>query len=144
MTPQLDRSHRHALHRRLGQVARAMLAAVFLFSGLTKAFWPAEAVAEFSALGLFAPELLVVGVVLFQLTAGTMLLLGVWVIPAAMALAGFTALATLVGHPFWQGDTATVLRQTTIALEHLGLVGGLLALVVLHSMERQSHANPQH
>ncbi|MEO1455953.1 MAG: DoxX family protein [Pseudomonadota bacterium] len=120
-----------------------MLAAVFLFSGVTKALWPAEAVAEFSALGLLAPEVLVVGVVLFQLATGTMLLLGVWVIPAALALAGFTALATLVGHPFWQGDTATVLRQTTIALEHLGLVGGLLALVVLHSMERQRHANPQ-
>lgn len=120
-----------------------MLAAVFLFSGATKALWPAEATAEFASLGLLAPELLVAGVVFFQLAAGTMLLLGVWVVPTVLTLAGFTVLATLVGHRFWEGDFATILRETTTALEHLGLVGGLLALLALHRLEGQSHADPQ-
>lgn len=126
----------------LRQAAQAMLAAVFLFSGITKAFMPDQAVAEFAALGLPVPEVVVAAVALFQLGAGALLLFGLWVVPAALALAGFTLAATLIGHPFWRGDATTMIHEATAALEHLAIVGGLIAIIGMHSRRRQSHADP--
>ncbi|MEM7236947.1 MAG: DoxX family protein [Pseudomonadota bacterium] len=119
--------------------ARVMLAAPFLFSGVTKALDPAAAMAEFAGLGLPEPALLVLAVIAFQLTTGTLMTFGLWVTPVALALAGFTFLATIAGHPFWRADGAALIHDATTALEHLGLIGGLLALVILERTAGRGH-----
>src|SRR3546814_1362196 len=60
---------------------------------------------------------------------------------AALGLAAFTVIATLIGHPFWTFEGADFQRQLTTALEHLAVVGGFLALTARseeHTSELQS------
>jgi putative oxidoreductase len=112
--------------------ARLCLAAVFLYSGAAKLLFWSGGIEEFATIVL-------------QLGAGTALAIGWRSGPAALALAAFTVAATLVGHPFWAFDGADCHRQLTIALEHLAIVGGLLAIAAagpgLFSLQPREHSS---
>jgi len=56
----------------------------------------------------------------------------------AGALGVFTALATLIAHPFWQvADPVARFHERNTFLEHVGLIGGLMVVAVLiHRKER--------
>ena len=110
--------------------ARLCLAAVFLYSGATKlVFWSAG-VEEFAALSLPMPVLALAATIALQIGAGMALVIGWRSKPAALALAAFTVMATLIGHPFWGFEGSDFQRQLTIAMEHLAIVGGLLAIAI--------------
>jgi len=47
-----------------------------------------------------------------------------------VALAGFTILATMLGHRFWLLRGQPARREFTAALEHVSIVSGLLLLAV--------------
>jgi uncharacterized membrane protein YphA (DoxX/SURF4 family) len=114
-----------------GLALRAALASPFLASGLMKLFgWPG-AVAEFTRLGIPFPRLAVAAVIITQL-AGSWLLLGsrqAWL--GAGILAAFTAVATVIAHPFWSFEGADRTRQLTTFFEHLAIIGGLAAAALL-------------
>lgn len=112
-------------------VARLCLAAVFLYSGVTKlVFWSAG-IEEFVALGLPVPPLALAATIAVQIGAGMALLIGWRSKPAALTLAAFTIVATLIGHPFWAFEGTDFHRQLTTALEHLAIVGGLVAIAAV-------------
>lgn len=75
-------------------IARVCLSVVFLWSGITKLRDPAGGIAEIAALHLPAPRLFLVLTILCQIGAGLMVLLGFWTRLAALALLGFTVIAT--------------------------------------------------
>jgi putative oxidoreductase len=106
--------------------ARLCLAAVFLYSGATKLVFWSDAIDEFAALSLPMPAL--AGTIALPLGAGMVLSVGWRSGPAALVLAAFTIAATLIGHPSWAFDGANFHRQLTTALEHLAIVGGLVAV----------------
>jgi uncharacterized membrane protein YphA (DoxX/SURF4 family) len=108
--------------------ARLCLAAVFLYSGATKLVFRSDGIAEFASLGLPMPTLALAATVLLQLGAGMALSLGWRSSLAALALAAFTVAATLIGHPFWAFEGDDFHRQLTTALEHLAIIGGLVAI----------------
>lgn len=108
--------------------ARLCLAAVFLYSGATKLLSWQAAIAEFEQIGLPFSPLAVAATVIVQLSGGLALALGWRIRLAAIGLAAFTVIATLIGHPFWTFEGADFQRQLTTALEHLAVVGGFLAL----------------
>jgi putative oxidoreductase len=111
--------------------ARLCLAAVFLYSGAAKLlFWPGG-IEEFAELGLPVPALSLAATIVLQIGAGAALAIGWRSGPAALALAAFTVAATIAGHPFWAFDGADFHHQLTIALEHLAIVGGLLAIAAV-------------
>ncbi len=115
---------------------RAALASPFLSSGLFKlADWN-SALAEFTALGIWAPQIAVAAVVATQICGSFLLLTreGAWL--GAGILAAFTALATLIAHPFWLFEGADRVHQLTTFLEHLAIVGGLAAVAVLTGASR--------
>jgi len=114
-------------------IARLCLAAVFLYSGAAKLIFWSGGLEEFSALGLPVPVLALTATIVLQLGAGTALAIGWCSGPAALALAAFTVAATLVGHPFWTFQGADFHRQLTTALEHLAIVGGLVAIAATGS-----------
>lgn len=114
------------VHGALLLAARVCLAAVFLYSGATKLVFRSDGIAEFAALGLPMPALVLTATVFLQLGGGVALTLG-WHSGLA-ALAGFTVSATLIGHPFWTFEGADFHRQFTTALEHLAIIGGLTAI----------------
>ena len=107
-------------------VARSLLSAVFLYSGQDKLRHWRSGVDEVGELGLPFPPLFVAATIAVQLVGGLSVTLGVAAPLGAIILAGFTIIATLLGHRFWllRGEAAR--RELTTALEHLAIVGGLL------------------
>jgi uncharacterized membrane protein YphA (DoxX/SURF4 family) len=111
-------------------LARACLAAVFLYSGQDKLRRWKAGVKEVADLGLPWPRFFAAATIVTQLLGGLAVLTGIGMAWGAAALALFTLAATALGHPFWRlrGDHAR--QQFTTSLEHLAIVGGLILLTV--------------
>ncbi|WP_262031436.1 DoxX family protein [Microvirga sp. Mcv34] len=106
-------------------VARLALASPFLISGIVKLVDFAGATGEVAGLGL-QPAALVAGAVIATQLGGSVLFLTrryCWL--GAGILAVFTALATLLAHPFWAFDGPERGHQTATFFEHVAIVGGL-------------------
>jgi putative oxidoreductase len=118
-------------------LARFCLCFVFLWSGVSKAFHPAAGKAEIAALGLPYAALFLALTVACQIGGGLMVLLGFWARLGALALLGFTVVATLMAHGTRGLTGDKRLQQETTAFEHLAIVGGFL-FVVIHGAGRLS------
>jgi len=112
-------------------IARYCLAAAFLYSAVQKTRYPQHAFHEIRRYHLPFPSIIYALTLLVQWGGSLCLMTGVAVWPAAMVLAIFTLASSCIAHGFWKAE-ATMRQEMTIAfLEHLGLVGGLLALAVI-------------
>jgi putative oxidoreductase len=118
-------------------LARFCLSFVFLWSGVSKAFHPAAGRAEVAALGLPYPALLLPLTVACQICGSLMVLVGFWARLGALALLGFTVMATLLAHGTRGLTGEKRQQQETTAFEHLAIVGGFL-FVVIHGAGRLS------
>jgi transmembrane protein len=114
-------------------VARIAVAAPFLISGIAKLLDFPGAIAEVRGLTGLEPAALFAGlVVLTQLGGSALLIAGrrfAWI--GALALAGFTAIATFCAHAFWLKPTAEQFLHRNIFFEHIAIAGGLVLLAVL-------------
>ncbi len=111
-------------------LARAFLAAVFLYSGQDKlSHWKAG-VEEVTRLGLPMSRLFAAMTIAVQIVAGLSVLSGIGAALGAAILALFTAAATVLGHRFWLLHGQPARQELTTSLEHLAIVGGLLLLIV--------------
>src|SRR5271157_4894344 len=111
-------------------LARFCLSFVFLWSGVSKAFHPAASKAEVAALGLPYPELFLPLTIGCQICGGLMVLLGFWARLGALALLGFTVVATLLAHGSRGLTGEKREQQETTTFEHLAIVGGFLFVVI--------------
>ena len=111
-------------------LARAFMAAVFLYSGQDKLRHWQAGVQEVAGLGLPMPRLLAAITIVVQIAGGLSVLSGIGVALGAAILALFTAAATVLGHRFWLLHGQPARQELTTSLEHLAIVGGLLLLVV--------------
>jgi putative oxidoreductase len=111
--------------------ARVMLSLVFLVSGLDKALHWSAGLAEIAAAGLPFPPVLLAATVVTQLIGGLAVALGLWTRLGALALAGFTVVATVLFHDFWNATGAAWQHQATTFMEHVAIVGGFLMVVVV-------------
>src|SRR4051794_17763741 len=82
-------------------LARICLSSVFIYSGVEKLIFWRNGLAEVTSLKLPLPKLALSAITIVQLTAGTMVLLGIYAELGALLLFAFTAAATLLGHRFW-------------------------------------------
>jgi uncharacterized membrane protein YphA (DoxX/SURF4 family) len=122
------------------RIARPMLAAIFVASGLDALLHPTERakvaaplVAKLSGpLNLpDNPEMLVRANGATMVAAGTMLGLGTFPRVAAMALAGALVPTTYTAHAFWTvKDPAARSQQRVHFLKNVGLLGGVLLAAV--------------
>lgn len=113
--------------------ARLLLAVAFVYSGISKLLNFDAAIAEAAHFGLSPAPVFAAAVLVTQL-AGTALMLlgrGLWAALGALALAGFTVVATVIGHPFWAMSGMEQFHNRNSFLEHLGLVGGLVLVAAL-------------
>ena len=121
-------------------LARFCLSFVFLWSGVSKALHPAAGRAEVAALGLPDAELFLWLTVAGQIAGGLMVLLGFWARLGALALLGFTVIATLLAHGTRGLTGEKRQQQETTTFEHLAIVGGFL-FVIIHGAGRLSVDN---
>jgi uncharacterized membrane protein YphA (DoxX/SURF4 family) len=111
-------------------LARALLAAVFLYSGLDKLWHWQAGIREVADLGLPWPRLFAAATIATQLLGGLAVLTGIGAVWGAVMLALFTLVATMLGHRFWLLHGARAKQEFNTSLEHLAIVGGLLLLIV--------------
>jgi putative oxidoreductase len=107
-------------------IARALLGALFLISGLGKiaAF---SGVAGFMAgAGLPFASALLAATIAIEVGGGLLLVLGWQARWAALTVALFLIPVTAVFHAFWSADAASFQNQFTQFLKNLAIFGGLI------------------
>ena len=109
-------------------IGRLGLAALFLWSGYGKLAYMDGNVGYMKAYGMPAAELLIWPVLLVELAAGAMLLVGWKARWAAVALALFTVPATFIFHAYWGVPADQVLNQQIHFMKNLAILGGLLTV----------------
>ncbi|SFN54993.1 DoxX family protein [Variovorax sp. OV329] len=120
-------------------IALLLLCAAYLQGGLQKAFDFPAAIAEMNHFGLAPAVPLAIAVIVLELGAAAMILTGRLRWLGALALAGFTLMATFVALRFWELPAGPARFGATNAFfEHLGLAGGFL-LVAWHDLQERSN-----
>ena len=101
---------------------RILIASIFVLSGFTKVGGYAGTQGYMEAMGV--PGALLPLVILAELGAGALIVLGLWTRLAAFALAGFTLFAAVLFHRNF-GDQV----QMIMFLKNVAIAGGFLLLV---------------
>lgn len=121
----------------LSILARVLLTLPYWWSGLSKIANLDAALGEAAHFGLRPAWLVVASTVLVQLGGSAAVILGRASWLGAGALAVFTALATLIAHPFWTvADPMERFHALNTFLEHIGLTGGFMLAAILIQRER--------
>lgn len=109
-------------------IGRVLLALMFLMSGFAK-FGGLEGTAGYIASkGLPMAQVLAIGAAVLEFGAAAMLIVGWHARWAALALAAFTVLASLVFHNFWALPAEQQMMQQLMFMKNVAVVGGLLVV----------------
>ncbi|MCY1259343.1 DoxX family protein [Pseudomonas nitroreducens] len=117
--------------------ARVLLAVVFLSSGLAKLLDFQGGLAEMRAAGLEPDWLFNIATIAVLLGGSVLLVLdrALWLGTGALAV--FLLLTILVVHHFWALPEAQAKTAMFWALEHVSLIGGLVAAAIASHLRRQ-------
>jgi len=118
--------------------ALLLLCAAYLQGGFNKAVDFNAAIAEMNHFGLSPAAPLAIAVIVLELGAAALILTGFLRWLGALALGGFTLLATFVALRFWEMPQPERFMAANSFFEHLGLVGGFL-LVAWHDLKERTH-----
>ena len=116
------------MHTYLQPLARALVALIFILSGLGKLAAFSATLQMMSTVGFPAPALLLLGAVVLEVGGGFAVLVGYKTRWATLALIMFLIPATLVFHVASLGDQAQGQQQMVEVLKNLAIMGGLLRL----------------
>lgn len=119
-------------------IALLLLCAAYLQGGFNKAVDFNAAIAEMNHFGLSPAGPLAVAVIVLELGAAALILTGFYRWLGALALGGFTLLATFVALRFWEMPQPERFMAANSFFEHLGLVGGFL-LVAWHDLKERAN-----
>lgn len=112
-------------------VGRLLLGGMFLMAGLDKFGGLAGTAGYIASKGLPAPQLLAVAVAVLEVVAGLALIVGFKARIAAIALAVFTVLASVIFHGYWAVPQDQQFVQQLFFFKNLAITGGLLLVAAL-------------
>jgi uncharacterized membrane protein YphA (DoxX/SURF4 family) len=118
-------------------IALLGLCAAYLQGGLDKATDFPSAIAEMNHFGLAPAAPFAIAVIVLELGASALILIGFYRWLGALALAGFTLMATFIANRFWGLAPPERFIAANSFFEHLGLVGGFL-LVAWHDLKNNA------
>ena len=107
-------------------IARVLLALMFLGAGIEKLTGLEGTAGYIASVGLPLPKLLAIGAGLLEVLGSVLLIVGWHARWAALALAGFTLLATFLFHAFWALPKDQQMMQMLMFMKNLAVIGGLL------------------
>ena len=113
----------NSLQNPLSLLSRILLAWLFIPAGFAKVGGFSGTAGYIASAGVPFPELAAAIAVVVELGLGLLLLVGFQTRWAALAIAFFTVVITLVFHPFW-ADPA----QAQAFAKNMAIVGGLLSV----------------
>lgn len=121
----------NALSTPAALIGRLLLGGFFLYAGLGK-FGGLEGTAGYIASqGLPMPGVLAFLTAALETLGGLALIVGFQARIAALALAGFTLLASVIFHAFWAVPAEQAFVQQLLFNKNIALTGGLLMLAAL-------------
>jgi putative oxidoreductase len=109
--------------------ARILLAQLFIISGIGKIGRFAGTAAYMAGMGMPAATPLLVLTIALEVGGGVLLLVGWQTRWVAAAFCGFTFVASLIFHPFWNTEPAGVMSQLNNFMKNLAIMGGMLYVV---------------
>lgn len=109
-------------------LALLLLCSAYLQGGIDKAMDFPGAIAEMQHFGLSPAAPMAVAVIALEIGASLMILTGRWRWLGALALAAFTLAATFLANRFWSAPPDARVMLANGFFEHLGLVGGFIAV----------------
>ena len=112
----------------LALVGRVLIAYLFIPAGFGKLMGFAGTVGYIQSAGMPMPEVAAVGAILVELGVGLAMLVGFKTRIAALILAAFTLVATLVFHAFWAVPEAQQMVTKLLFTKNIAVIGGLLVL----------------
>lgn len=118
-----------SLRNALTFAARILLALMFLLAGFSKIGGFEGTAGYIASKGLPAPSLLALGTLVLEIGAGLALVLGLFTRWAALALAVFTLLASVIFHAFWAMPAEQQMMQQLMFMKNTAVIGGMLVLV---------------
>jgi XapX domain-containing protein len=119
-------------------IALLGLCFAYLQGGLTKLLDFGGAVAEAQHFGLPLAPVVAGATIVVELVGSALVLSGVYRWVGAIALAGFTLIATFVANRFWEIPQPDRFMVENAFFEHLGLVGGFLLVAWYDLQQRHS------
>jgi putative oxidoreductase len=111
--------------------ARVLLALMFVLAGVSKFADLGGTAAYIASAGLPLPGVLAFATAALEVLGGLAIMVGFQARWAALALAGFTLLATLLFHNFWAVPADAQYVQQLMFMKNLSVAGGLLLQVAL-------------
>lgn len=110
----------------LHPTARILVASIFIVSAAGKIFGFAATAGMMAKLGFPAPEVFLVGAIVFELIGGLSLFLGFQTRIGVVLLIVFLALATMIFHVPGITDAAKGQQETIQTLKNLAIIGALI------------------
>ncbi len=109
-------------------VARILLALMFVLAGIGKLTGLEGTAGYIASKGLPMPMVLAAATGVLELVAGIMLIVGWQARWAALALALFTLVASVLFHNYWSMPAEQQMMQKLMFMKNLAVSGGLLAI----------------
>ena len=119
------------LHNTGALTGRILLAALFIPAGISKIVGFEGTVGYIASVGLPLATLAAITAIVVELIAGLALLVGYRIKLAAMILAVFTLVATVLFHNFWAMPADQAYMQQLMFMKNIAVVGGLLMVAAL-------------
>jgi putative oxidoreductase len=107
-------------------IGRILLALMFVLAGIGKLTGLEGTAGYIASKGLPAPMVLAVAVGVLELVAGVLLIIGWQARWAALALAVFTVVASVIFHNYWAMPAEQQMMQQLMFMKNLAVTGGLL------------------
>jgi putative oxidoreductase len=107
-------------------IARLLLAAMFLFYGIQKFTGLAGTAGYIASVGLPVPTLLALGSGTVEVLGALLLIVGWRTRWAALVLAAFTLIASVLFHAFWAVPAAQQMVPQLLFMKNIAVIGGLL------------------
>lgn len=114
----------YATRNHIPLIARILLSALFIWSGINKILHPVATQEYMATYGMPLTGLFMIAAIILEIAGGLSLLLGYYARIGASALAVFTLLATLIFHT----DFSDQIQQIML-MKNLAIFGGLLMVI---------------
>ena len=118
----------NSLHNPLSLVGRLLMAVLFLPAGISKIAGFAGTVGYIASKGAPVPEVAAIIAIIVEVGGGLALILGFKARWAAVALAAFTLVATVMFHNYWTFPAEQQMMQQLMFMKNVAVIGGLLTL----------------
>jgi putative oxidoreductase len=109
-------------------VGRALMASLFIISGIGKLTGFSAVAGYIAAKGLPLPQVLAALTIALEVGGGLLLLLGVKARWVALAFVGFLIVITPIFHGFWDVPAAQAQAQQIHFLKNVAILGGMLLI----------------